>query len=80
MTYSALQNLLACGEEKIQDSLLDVIKKKHEDKVPHMVSDFDVRWRVLNGKIASRETRMLLSKAVAIFHVSTISASSMPNY
>ncbi|XP_052172483.1 increased DNA methylation 1-like isoform X2 [Diospyros lotus] len=68
MTYSALQNLLTCGEEKIQDSLLDVIKKKHEDKVPHMVSDFDVRWRVLNGKIASRETRMLLSKAVAIFH------------
>ncbi|KAL7247969.1 hypothetical protein ACSBR2_002799 [Camellia fascicularis] len=66
--YSALQNLLVRGEEKIPDSLLDVIKKKHEEKVSDTVTDFDVRWRILSGTIASPETRLLLSKAVAIFH------------
>ncbi|KAL6988272.1 hypothetical protein U1Q18_014022 [Sarracenia purpurea var. burkii] len=65
--YSALQNLLIRGEEKIPDSLLDVIKRKCEDKVS---DSLDVRWRVLSGKITSSETRLLLSKSVAIFHVS----------
>ncbi|THF99890.1 hypothetical protein TEA_021120 [Camellia sinensis var. sinensis] len=65
---SALQNLLVRGDEKIPDSLLDVIKKKHVDKISDTITDFDVRWRLLSGKIASRETRLLLSNAVAIFH------------
>ncbi|XP_057463398.1 uncharacterized protein LOC130753384 isoform X2 [Actinidia eriantha] len=66
--YSSLQNLLIRGEEMISDSLLDVIKKKHEYKFSDTPTDFDVRWRVLSGKIASPETRLLLSKSVAIFH------------
>uniref|UniRef100_A0A5B7AX25 PHD-type domain-containing protein n=2 Tax=Davidia involucrata TaxID=16924 RepID=A0A5B7AX25_DAVIN len=66
--YSALQNLLFRGEEKLPDFLLDVIKKKHVDKGLDGVTDFDVRWRLLSGKIASSETRLLLSRAVAIFH------------
>ncbi|KAL6952659.1 hypothetical protein U1Q18_043385, partial [Sarracenia purpurea var. burkii] len=65
--YSTLQNLLIRGEEKIPGSLLDVIKRKREDKVSECL---DVRWRVLSGKITSSETRLLLSKSVAIFHVS----------
>ncbi|KAG8374192.1 hypothetical protein BUALT_Bualt11G0105500 [Buddleja alternifolia] len=64
--YSALQNLLNAGAEKIPDSSLDIIKKKLIEK--SLVADFDVRWRLLNGKITSRETRILLSQAVAIFH------------
>lgn len=72
--FSALQKLLIRGEEKIPDSLLDVMKKKHEEKVPDTPTDFDVRWRVLSGKIASPETRLFLSKAVAIFHVSIVCA------
>ncbi|KAA8516611.1 hypothetical protein F0562_016883 [Nyssa sinensis] len=66
--YSALQNLLNRGEEKLPDSLLDVIKKKHEDKGLDSVTDFDVKWRLLGGKLTSSETRLLLSRAVAIFH------------
>ena len=31
-------------------------------------ADLDIRWRLLCGKMASDETRVLLSKAVAIFH------------
>ncbi|XP_011094567.1 uncharacterized protein LOC105174236 [Sesamum indicum] len=66
--YSALQNLLNAGAEKIPDSALDIIKKKQTEKTSVADTDFDVRWRLLNGKIMSRETRVLLSQAVAIFH------------
>lgn len=33
------------------------------------IGDIDMRWRLLSGKITSRETRFLLAEAVAIFHV-----------
>lgn len=34
------------------------------------VGDLDVRWRLISGKVTSRETRVLLAEAVSIFHVS----------
>ncbi|CAA0830346.1 Acyl-CoA N-acyltransferase with RING/FYVE/PHD-type zinc finger domain [Striga hermonthica] len=66
--YSALQNLLNAGAEKLPDSSLEIIKKKLIENTPEADIDFDVRWRLLNGKVTSRETRVLLSQAVAIFH------------
>lgn len=63
--YSALQNVLNAGAEKLPDSTVDIITKKQT----YSGTNLDVRWRLLNGKIASRETRVLLSQAVAIFHV-----------
>ncbi|KAI4300368.1 hypothetical protein L6164_033756 [Bauhinia variegata] len=66
--HSTLQNLLVRGAEKLPDSLLDVLKKKQAEKGLESMNDIDVRWRVLNGKIASPETRPLLSAAVSIFH------------
>lgn len=66
--YSALHNLLNAGAEKLPDVTLDIIRKKQTDKCSDSDTDLDVRWRLLNGKIASRETRVLLSQAVAIFH------------
>lgn len=66
--YSALQNLLNTGAEKLPEPTLDIIRKKKTDKILDSDTDLDVRWRLLNGKIASRETRVLLSQAVAIFH------------
>ncbi|XP_041998297.1 uncharacterized protein LOC121748123 isoform X3 [Salvia splendens] len=65
--YSALQNVLNAGSEKLPDSTLDIIRKKL-DESSVFDTDLDVRWRLLNGKISSRETRVLLSQAVAIFH------------
>lgn len=69
--HSTLQKLLVTGAEKLPDSLLDIVKKKHEEKCLDTTNGFDVRWRLISGKIASPESRVLLSKAVAIFHVST---------
>ncbi|XP_043704921.1 remodeling and spacing factor 1-like [Telopea speciosissima] len=64
---SALQKLLVCGPEKLPHPLSNIIKKKHEEKGSDD-TDLDVRWRLLSGKIACPETKLLLSKAVAIFH------------
>ncbi|CAI9097901.1 OLC1v1034420C1 [Oldenlandia corymbosa var. corymbosa] len=66
--YSALSNLLNSGFEKLPDSCLDVIKKKHMLEASEGAGEFDVSWRLLSGKISSRETRTFLSEAVAIFH------------
>uniref|UniRef100_A0A2N9FL76 Pectinesterase n=1 Tax=Fagus sylvatica TaxID=28930 RepID=A0A2N9FL76_FAGSY len=65
---STLQKLLIRGDEKLPDSLLDVIKRKQEERGLESINDVDVRWRLISGKIASPETRFYLSEAVAIFH------------
>ena len=53
---------------------MNVIKKKREEVDACSVADVDVRWRVLKGKKVDTSDcgglRTLLSKAVAIFHVS----------
>lgn len=67
--HSTLQNLLYAGEEKLLDSSLDIIKNKLVGNSLVANSDVDVSWRLLNGKVTSRETRVLLSQAVSIFHV-----------
>lgn len=67
-----MQKLLVRGEEKLPDSLLNVIRRKQEKKGLDSMVDYDVKWRLLHGKFASSETRVLLSEAVAIFHVSVL--------
>ncbi|XP_027352521.1 uncharacterized protein LOC113863222 isoform X2 [Abrus precatorius] len=64
--HSTLENLLVRGAERLPESLLDVLKKKQEEKGLEPIND--VRWRLLSGKIASPETRTLLLEAVSIFH------------
>ncbi|KAK7402099.1 hypothetical protein VNO78_14096 [Psophocarpus tetragonolobus] len=67
--HSALTSLVASGEKNIPDSLLSLIKKKHEEKNLEIEADFDVKWRVMNWKLDdAADNRKLISKAVAIFH------------
>lgn len=65
-----MQKCLSRGAEELPESHLDIMKKKHEGNGLETVNGFDVRWRLISGKMASQESRLLLSKAVAIFHVS----------
>ncbi|XP_004306175.1 PREDICTED: uncharacterized protein LOC101309477 [Fragaria vesca subsp. vesca] len=65
---SILQKCLSRGAEELPESHLDIMKKKHEGNGLETVNGFDVRWRLISGKMASQESRLLLSKAVAIFH------------
>ncbi|MBA0639730.1 hypothetical protein Goklo_022749 [Gossypium klotzschianum] len=67
--HSALQKLVIRGEEQLPDSSLDVVKKKHVESSLGSKAKLDIRWRVLSGKMTSLDdTRVTLSKAVAIFH------------
>ncbi|XP_061352612.1 increased DNA methylation 1-like isoform X3 [Gastrolobium bilobum] len=66
--HSTLENLLVREAERLPESLLGVINKKLVEKELQPIKDIDVRWRLLNGKIASPETRPLLLEAVSIFH------------
>ncbi|KAK3445476.1 hypothetical protein EUGRSUZ_A01604 [Eucalyptus grandis] len=66
--HSTLQGLLVRGEEKLQDSLLNILKKKHEEKGLTTVNNYDTSWRLLSGSYACSESRRLLSEAVSIFH------------
>ncbi|ERN04758.1 hypothetical protein AMTR_s00140p00029580 [Amborella trichopoda] len=65
---AALQKLIVHGDESLPTSLTDIIKKKHKEKGPSTEGLGDIRWRLLSGKIASSDSRALLSKAVALFH------------
>ncbi|XP_074349536.1 uncharacterized protein LOC141689220 isoform X1 [Apium graveolens] len=66
--HSDLQNLLVSGAEKLTDSLLGVTRKQHVDKGLECVTNVVVKWRLLSARISSRENKLLLSEACAIFH------------
>ncbi|KAG6761971.1 hypothetical protein POTOM_032450 [Populus tomentosa] len=67
--HSALQKLVIRGEEKLPDSSLNFIKKKHEESASESGGGGDIRWRLLSKKTdPSDVTESLLSEAVAIFH------------
>lgn len=65
-----LKDLLSHGAESVPVVDLDVVKKKREEKGLNEDGDLDVRWRVLKDK-SSADSKVVLSKAVAIFHVSS---------
>ncbi|XP_073223686.1 uncharacterized protein [Cicer arietinum] len=66
--HSILENLLVRVAERLPESLLDVIKKKQEERCLEPLNVIDIRWRLVNGKVASPETRPLLLEAVTIFN------------
>ncbi|XP_058757388.1 uncharacterized protein LOC131630642 isoform X2 [Vicia villosa] len=66
--HSTLENVLVRGAERLPQSLLAVIEKKHGEKGLDPINDINVSWRLLSGKNASPETRPLLLEAVSIFH------------
>ncbi|RDX93310.1 Increased DNA methylation 1, partial [Mucuna pruriens] len=66
--HSTLENLLVSVAERLPEPLLDVIKKKQVERCLEPLNGIDVRWKLLNGKIASPETRPLLLEAVSMFH------------
>jgi len=70
--HTTLENLLVRVAERLPESLLDVIKKKRVERCLEPLNEIDVRWKLLNGKIASPETRPLLLEAVAMFNVSSV--------
>uniref|UniRef100_A0A0E0Q2Z4 PHD-type domain-containing protein n=1 Tax=Oryza rufipogon TaxID=4529 RepID=A0A0E0Q2Z4_ORYRU len=64
-----LKDLLSRGAEPISSVDVEIIKRKYEQKALNKDGDLDVRWRVLKDK-SSADSKLVLSKAVAIFHES----------
>ncbi|CAA6655463.1 unnamed protein product [Spirodela intermedia] len=58
--HAALQRLLTSEPEQ----------GKLEQKGAGEVTDLDIRWRLLSGKAASPDSRLLLAKALSMFHES----------
>ncbi|KAM7254763.1 hypothetical protein ACFE04_020004 [Oxalis oulophora] len=52
----------------LQSMVTNAIMAKHEENDFDFSNRVDVSWRLLSGKIASPETRILLGQAVSIFH------------
>ncbi|KAM0909373.1 hypothetical protein ACQ4PT_014837 [Festuca glaucescens] len=67
--WEALKDLVSRGAEAVPAADADLIKKKREEKGLNEEGDLNVRWRVLRDK-SSEDSKLVLSKAVAIFHES----------
>lgn len=65
-----MQKLLFRGAQPLPQLDVDVIRKKRDNKGLNRGGNHDIQWQLLSGKTADAERRLLLSKAVAIFHVS----------
>ncbi|KAK4408450.1 Increased DNA methylation 1 [Sesamum angolense] len=65
---SALQKLIGDGEQRLPETLSDVLKKKCEGQDPQKNLELEIRWRLLHGTKATEDTRVWLSGAVNIFH------------
>lgn len=68
--HASLESLVAGGQKMLPEASMGAIKKKQAEQGLEPSADLDIRWRLLCGKMGSDDTRVLLSKAVAIFHVS----------
>lgn len=60
----ALEKCVLRGPEELPDSITKLLKMKPEEPS----RSYNISWRLLSGKVASPESRSLLSKAVAIFY------------
>ncbi|URE19145.1 PHD [Musa troglodytarum] len=68
--WNALQEFLLRGTLPLPELNADIIKKKLENKGVNVDADVDIRWRLLSGKTDTADSKLLLSRAVAIFHES----------
>ncbi|KAH7690560.1 Histone acetyltransferase protein [Dioscorea alata] len=69
--HNLLQTLLHVGPLPIVLADLNSFLQKQKDKgLSGLSANPNIKWRLLRGKDSSAETRILLSKALAIFHLS----------
>nr|XP_043611231.1 uncharacterized protein LOC122582862 [Erigeron canadensis] len=66
--HSVMKNLLTRESKILPDDLLDLVKEKQMNNEVDNVANSEMRFILLRGKDASRETRKLLAQTVDIFH------------
>ncbi|XP_026415120.1 uncharacterized protein LOC113310615 isoform X1 [Papaver somniferum] len=65
--HTTLHQLLERKPLELPESLSGLIKTKHMEKCSSDNGDLDLRWSLLSGKLATADSNLFLSKAVAIF-------------
>lgn len=70
--YIVLKDLIVSGAAKLSHSILDITREKLNGKNVKGVIDMDVRWRLIDAKAVSQESKWLLSETLALFHVSLL--------
>ncbi|KAL5580147.1 hypothetical protein UlMin_012589 [Ulmus minor] len=68
--HLCLQKLIIYGEESLPEFLLDTIRKKHKKEGSESDAELQIKWMILNWKLASNDakTELLLSEADSLFH------------
>lgn len=67
-----MKEFLHHGAELLPSSHADIIKKKREDRSLNNEADVAISWRLLRGRNLDEGSKLMLSRAVAIFHVSNL--------
>lgn len=68
------------GAELLPFTDTNIIKKKRDSRGLNKEVDADIRWRLLSGKTLEADSKLLLSRAVTIFHVSDPLLSMINSY
>lgn len=76
----ALQVFLHHGAELLPFTDANIIKKKRDSRGLNKEVDADIRWRLLSGRTLEADSKLLLSRAVTIFHVSDPLLSMINSY
>lgn len=69
---SALEEYLHHRAELLPSSNINIIKRKCDSRGLDKNLDTDIRWRLLSGRALEADSKLLLSRAVTIFHVSDV--------
>ncbi|KAG6472333.1 hypothetical protein ZIOFF_069793 [Zingiber officinale] len=67
---SALEEYLHRRAELLPSSNMDILKRKCDSRGLDKNLDTDIRWRLLSGRALEADSKLLLSRAVTIFHES----------
>lgn len=62
--------MVLAGDMQLQPSDLDLVRRKRSEKGLDTGAEPDLRWRLLSSNWTGEDCKLLLGKAVDIFHVS----------
>lgn len=66
-----LKDLVTLEPKIIPDDILALVREKQKDGELDVVANSEMRFVLISGKNATRETRRMLAQTVDIFHVRT---------
>lgn len=68
--HEAIRKVVLAGDMQLQPSDLDLVRRKRSEKGLDTGAEPDLRWRLLSSNWTGEDCKLLLGKAVDIFHVS----------